>query len=176
MPIRITIPMREGSMATESLPETASPRVFIARPLCATSQLCPDLDAEMLAGLGKKTILLVDDNEPLRLYLRDVLTDAGYLVLLASHAVEAIFIIHKYKAPIDLLLTDIAMPDISGLELVERLRMLNPQLKTLYMSGVVDESTIPRTAPHVSAVYLQKPFSPQVLIQSVRQLTESQPT
>ncbi len=122
---------------------------------------------------GTETILLVEDNEELGIYLQDVLTSAGYSVFVASHAVQALFMAYGSQASFDLLLTDVVMPRISGPELVNRLKKRYPVLKVLYMSGVVDQTVLASVSEDQCGGFLPKPFPPSALLQKIRDLLDA---
>jgi DNA-binding NtrC family response regulator len=109
------------------------------------------------------TILLVDDTEGVRELCADVLTAAGYRVLSADSAKQALTAIDRLADPIDILLSDITMPDHSGLELARMLKARWPKLRVLLMSGSKPEASEPLP-------FLPKPFSPATLISKVREL------
>ncbi|MBI3603319.1 MAG: response regulator [Nitrospirae bacterium] len=123
--------------------------------------------------------MLVEDNGALRFYLQEVLADAGYTVFVAAHAVQAILMSHAMRSErqgfIDLLITDIAMPDIDGVDLADRLRKYCPALKVLYISGVMDESSVPCQTTDPPKAFLPKPFLPPVLLQKVEHLLDARP-
>ena len=108
------------------------------------------------------TILLVEDGPPLREMIREMLEAAGYTVLAAKSAPEAVRMVQQHDGPIDLLLTDVMMPGMSGPELVETLRALRPGLNVLLMSGAVDHG--PAVA---DAAFIQKPFTESMLLEKV---------
>jgi CheY-like chemotaxis protein len=109
------------------------------------------------------TILLVEDGPPLREMIREMLEAAGYTVLAAKSAPEAVRMVQqRHGGPIDLLLTDVVMPGMSGPELVETLRALRPGLNVLLMSGAVDHG--PAVA---DAAFIQKPFTESMLLEKV---------
>ena len=84
---------------------------------------------------GTETILLVEDEEPLRELTRSLLADSGYTVLSAEHPTDAIEIAREYKEPIHLLLTDVVMPGMSGVALAMKLAAARPEMRIVYMSG-----------------------------------------
>ena len=108
------------------------------------------------------TILLVEDGPPLREMIREMLEAAGYTVLAAKSAPEAVRLVQQHDGPIDLLLTDVVMPGMSGPELVETMRALRPGLEVLLMSGAVDQG--PAVA---DAAFIQKPFTESMLLEKV---------
>ena len=123
---------------------------------------------------GWETILLVDDNDPVRIAFGTILQTYGYKVLQASHAQEALEVSHKYDGPIQLLVTDVVMPQMSGRELAIRLQPERPHLKVLYMSGYMEEALRQDTEEEKLA-FLQKPISAQTLIHKIRELLDAPP-
>jgi two-component system, cell cycle sensor histidine kinase and response regulator CckA len=119
------------------------------------------------------TILLVENGEMLRPLLREILLREGYEVLAARNAEEALSMWDRQQGQIDLIVTDVMMPGLSGKELVERLRSLSPEVKVIYMSGYDTRliSASPQFGP--KAVFLQKPFRPAELSQTVREILGS---
>jgi signal transduction histidine kinase len=122
---------------------------------------------------GSETILVVDDTETVRRLTRDVLTGAGYRVLEAGGADEAMHVAAASGTPIDLLVTDVVMPGRNGVELVERLRSLRPAMRVLYVSGYTDLAVVRDGLLGSDAAFLQKPFTPEDLLRKVRQVLES---
>ena len=121
---------------------------------------------------GSETILLVEDSEDLRQMTCTFLRMQGYTVVEATNGAEAVGAIQQYKAPIHLMLTDVILPGMSGLELAKRVASLRPDMKVLCASGYtgdvlqrygISESNIP---------FIEKPFSFDFLAQKVRQLLE----
>jgi two-component system, cell cycle sensor histidine kinase and response regulator CckA len=116
---------------------------------------------------GDETILLVEDEDEVRQLLTETLELYGYKVLSTSNGTEAIAISNKYAGAIDLLVTDLAMPGISGSEVASRMRRLRPEAGVIYMSGFVDTLLKPdRNAP--SGTLLKKPFARDALARAVR--------
>ena len=104
------------------------------------------------------TILLVEDEERLQRSIRQMLEKAGYIVLPASHGIEALRILEEHDGRIDLVLTDIGLPHIRGPELVERLKTRLPNIAVLYMSGFGEDGLRPDEASELSGRFIQKPF------------------
>jgi signal transduction histidine kinase len=121
---------------------------------------------------GTERVLVVEDQATVRTLAERILTARGYQVLCARDASEAEAIFTQQQTPIDLLLTDVVMPGMSGRELAERLSARQPSLRVLYMSGYHDDETLRRGAESGALPQghlLQKPFSPQSLRVSVRE-------
>ncbi|HBZ56783.1 MAG TPA: hypothetical protein DEO88_15380, partial [Syntrophobacteraceae bacterium] len=121
---------------------------------------------------GTETVLLVDDEEMIRKLTAEVLRGCGYTVMAAGHGEEAIRMCSDCDHPVDLLITDLVMPGMNGLELAERLNLLIPSLKVLYMSGYATRSIDQGKILKVGRNFLQKPFSPAVLAQTVRRILD----
>lgn len=136
----------------------------------------PELEPELGRGGGpvpersgdRATLLVVDDEpEVLRLEVRE-LEAAGYEVLAARNALEALHILDAHGGGIDLLVTDVVMPGMSGIELAAALRARDPGVGVLFMSGHLDDDTTARASLPDHATLLVKPFGPDELSQMVR--------
>jgi PAS domain S-box-containing protein len=118
---------------------------------------------------GTETILVVEDEEPVRELVCKVLTAYGYNVLEAISGTKAIELWKKSKDKVDLLLTDVVLPDeLNGRELAERLRKSRPQLKVIFSSGYSQDIMGKDFTPQKGQVFLQKPYDLQKLAQTVR--------
>jgi len=113
-------------------------------------------------------VLVVEDNAAVRSVLCRVLKDAGYLVVDACDAVQATQICVSRREPIDLLLTDVVMPGVSGPELAVELQQQRPEMKVLFMSGYAGSAITPHGMLKEGLVFLQKPFSPGSVTRAVR--------
>ncbi len=119
--------------------------------------------------LGKppmQTILLVEDEDSVRQITQYVLENAGYLVLEASSPEQAIAIFRHFEGAINLLLTDVVMPAMSGAELAVRLKQMRPGLTTMFMSGYAAGAGL-QSSFNSSDWYIQKPFSTATLLSQV---------
>jgi two-component system cell cycle sensor histidine kinase/response regulator CckA len=118
---------------------------------------------------GNETILVVEDEEPVRRFVCELLRHYGYNVQVASNGVEALDLWNTAPDPIDLLLTDLVMPEqISGLELANRLLQKRADLKVIYTSGYSIEMMDPQLASRKDVTFLTKPYHPLKLAQTVR--------
>jgi CheY-like chemotaxis protein len=120
-------------------------------------------------------ILVVDDEEPIRRYVDRVMREAGHETALACDGPEAIEVARTFQ-PLDLLLTDVLMPQMSGVELARRLRQTEPGLKVLYLTGFSDSLFKERVTLWEDEAYLDKPCSVKALLQVVSLLTSGRLT
>ena len=122
---------------------------------------------------GSETVLVVEDEDPLRQLTREFLEINGYTVLEARNGPEAIKILERYKIPIQLLVTDVVMPEMSGLELVKRLTDVYPDMRVLYVSGYGDDAIAHHGILDTSVALLKKPFTRISLAQKVREVLDT---
>ncbi len=122
---------------------------------------------------GSETILLVEDEEQVRVVAREILKRHGYRVVDARNAGEAFLLCEKHVGVIDLMLSDVVMPQMSGPELSRRLAASRPEMKILFMSGYTDDSTVHHGISHSTIAFLQKPFTPASLAAKVRAVLDS---
>jgi PAS domain S-box-containing protein len=120
---------------------------------------------------GTETILLVEDEEKVRHLLRKVLEQQGYTVLAADSGPSAIQLLTERQ--IDLLVTDIVMPQMSGLEVASTLRGQQRGLKVLFISGYSGDASMYREIPDGPPLVLQKPFTPAEFAQKIREVLDS---
>jgi PAS domain S-box-containing protein len=119
------------------------------------------------------TILLVEDEPSVRALTQQILQINGYTVHGAENGVQAVDVIRRRQTPIDLLITDMVMPGINGKELAKRLRGYLKSLRVLYVSGYSDKVPLTDDEDETDSAFLQKPFSPDELIQKVREILNS---
>jgi CheY-like chemotaxis protein len=122
---------------------------------------------------GTETLLLVEDEDSVRELVRNVLRESGYRVLEASRGAEALELSELFAGRIDLLVTDVVMPGMSGRELARRLVSSRPQIKVLYISGYADNAVWYPGGLDAGGAFLQKPFSPEALARKVREALSS---
>ncbi|HEY3204789.1 MAG TPA: PAS domain S-box protein [Thermoanaerobaculia bacterium] len=125
------------------------------------------------AGRGSETILLVEDEDAVRELTRRCLQSAGYTVLEAASAEAALDVCARHPERIDLLLTDVIMPGVSGPELSRRLLENRPAIRVLYVSGYTDTAIASQGILEAGAFFLQKPFSPDSLARKVRDVLDT---
>lgn len=134
-------------------------------------------DAQAAGGtapgaFGRETILVVEDDPAVRGLVHEALKLNGYEVLVARHGIEALLTGAKHMGQIHLLLTDVVMPQMSGPEVAEKLSGVRPEIKVLYMSGYPDHPVFSQGGVNRETVFLQKPFTPNVLTQKVREVLD----
>lgn len=122
---------------------------------------------------GNETILLVEDEAPLRKMLCESLSHAGYLVLEASDGADALSKWERHASSIDLLLTDVVMPLLNGRELAKHLTSLAAHIEVIYMSGYADDVLAYHGTLAPGTVLIQKPFSPAELLAKVREVLDA---
>ncbi|HVJ18360.1 MAG TPA: AAA family ATPase [Polyangiaceae bacterium] len=120
---------------------------------------------------GTETLLLVEDDEPVRLFAARALEAHGYTVIQAKNGVEALELLPTLQAPVDLVITDVVMPDMGGLPLAKRLRELGPY-RLLFMSGYAEQALLEGDQTMTGEAFLQKPFSPSELARRVRAILD----
>jgi len=125
---------------------------------------------------GRGTILLVEDDPALCALAQRVLVAVGYTVLAAPNGPDAVALSEHYQGDIDLVATDVVMPVMSGRALVERITAQRPGAKVLYMSGYTDDDIVRRGIGATPSTFLQKPFTPDVLLQHVREALAQRPS
>jgi PAS domain S-box-containing protein len=143
----------------------------------------PRVDAEVAAQNlveaaappgGNETIWVVEDADALRLLARELLESAGYTVLDAEAADQALAIVEATSAPIHLVLTDMVMPRMSGQELASRLAVIRPQTRLVVMSGYSAPAAGDQGTSDLGAPFLQKPFTLDALLRTVRRALDAE--
>ena len=121
---------------------------------------------------GSETVLLVEDEESLRELNQELMEGLGYTVLRAAYGAQALELAEQHSGQIDLLLTDVVMPGMSGRELAERLAFTRPELKVLYMSGYTDNVIVHHGILRSGIAFLQKPFTRDALARKLREVLQ----
>jgi signal transduction histidine kinase len=144
-------------------------KIYLPRVDEAAEPLSPP--PEVAAVNGTETVLLVEDEAPLRSLLRELLEASGYTVLEAGHGADAIAVVREHPGIIHLLLTDLVMPQMTGRELSERVLRLRPGIKVLFMSGYAAGGPPQHEVPS-GAAYIEKPFTADALAGALRALLD----
>jgi CheY-like chemotaxis protein len=118
-------------------------------------------------------VLVVDDEAGVRKLTSRILRTRGYSVLEAASGAEALSVAHAWHEPIDLLVTDVVMPEMSGWELARLLQDERPGLETLYISGYAQDAVVHQAGVDKKVHFLQKPFAAGALVQEVRKLLDA---
>ena len=121
---------------------------------------------------GEETVLLVEDEATLRAALSRALSVRGYRVLLAGNGREALSAAAEHQGPIQLVLSDVVMPGMSGPELVRQLSLPHPEMRSIYMSGYTDHAGLRDSRLREGSDFLQKPFTPEALARRVREVLD----
>lgn len=126
-------------------------------------------------SLGTDTILLVDDEEPVQRVVREILERRGYRVLVAGDGTAALRASSEFKGDIQLLLTDVVMPGMSGLEVAKYLVVERPLMKVLYISGYSETVVSVEERMSPGRYFLRKPFLAPMLVGKVREVLDDCP-
>jgi two-component system, cell cycle sensor histidine kinase and response regulator CckA len=142
-------------------------------PAASGASAVPPLAIVEPAPKRTGTILLVEDQAAIRMLLEDVLSEAGHRVLAAADGRAALELAQQYSGVVDLLITDVVMPEMSGLDLASQIVPLRPGVIVLYMSGYTDHALLQRGAIEQGMAFLQKPFLPESLLSKIDELLSS---
>jgi len=165
-----------GYVHVESAPGQGTTfRIFLPRVEGEGARSTPV--AQAVSSLkGSETVLVVEDEGPIRALIRTSLPAYGYTVLDAASAEEALSLSARHAGPLDLLLTDVVLKGGSGRTLAGQLLAQRPGIKVLYMSGYTDDVIAYHGVLEPGLFFLQKPFTPAALARKVREALESQPS
>lgn len=163
---------RQGYIEVESeVGKGTAFRIFLPRTeLAAAVGLAPAVVGG--ARPGSETILVVEDEDNVRVMARQLLRTYGYQVLESASGEEALRLAEQHAGQIDLLLTDVVMPRMNGRDLSEMLRSRHPGLKVLYMSGYSREAIVQHAVLEPETPYIQKPFTPEAMAARVRSVLD----
>ncbi|HEY9248529.1 MAG TPA: response regulator, partial [Rariglobus sp.] len=159
-----------GWIELESTPGSGTRfRILLPAAMAAPPSATAPPSSPEPAGRGSETILFVEDEAAVREFAVAVLKSHGYRVLQACSGTDALDVWQRHASRISLLVTDLVMPDgLSGVELAGRLRKENPALKVILTSGYANGLTGREFQPPGNMDFLQKPYKPQALAQTVR--------
>ena len=166
------ITQSRGAISVDSAPgRGATFTVYLPKSdaEAATVSVAP-VSAEPLPGW--ETVLVVEDQQSVRGFVQSLLKLNGYHVLEAADGIEALRICRQHPGEIQLLVTDVVMPGMSGRELAEQLAVEQPSIKVLYMSGYTDDTVVHAGVAQAGMAFLQKPFSPTTFTHKVREVLD----
>jgi PAS domain S-box-containing protein len=147
-------------------------KLYLPRTLEMNNGMEAEINTKKM-HVGEETILVVEDEEMVKKMICSVLENAGYTVYEAKDAGDAMSIAGRLNGyQIDLVVTDIVMPEMNGRALAEKLLTLNPNMEVLYISGYTEDSILGHGVLNDDMAFLQKPFTPEVLTYKVRKLLD----
>jgi two-component system, cell cycle sensor histidine kinase and response regulator CckA len=144
-------------------------KVYLPR-VDAPLDIIPNRGNGLPVHRGTETILLVEDEDGIRALVRQLLSRQGYTVIESRNGGEALLLCERHQGKIDLLLTDVVLQQMSGRELAQRLTLVRPEMRVLYISGYTDDAIVQHGVLNAGTAFLQKPFTTDALIRKVRQL------
>jgi len=160
-----------GTTTVDSAPGQGS-TFGIHFPWYTGSEQAAPTSSRPIAQPRKETLLLVEDEAPVRESVRRLLERNGYAVIEAKDAADALLLFDQYATSIDLVLTDVTMPGMGGYELVQQLRERRPDLRVLFMSGYAEKARDPNEAMESGTGFVGKPFTAKVLMQRLREVLD----
>ena len=138
-------------------------------PRTTETEAAPAAPAPAANSVGSETVLLVEDERQVSELVTRALRKSGYTVLPASCGADALEILKTSATRIDLLLTDIVMPGINGRKLADRIKLMQPDIQVLYMSGYSDDAVLRHGVEAATMQFIGKPFSIKALKAKVRE-------
>jgi two-component system cell cycle sensor histidine kinase/response regulator CckA len=148
-------------------------KIYLPRARQAKVVLQPTLPSEGCPR-GCETLLLAEDEEAVRQSAREFLTLHGYIVLEAANGAEALAIAKSYDGPIDLMITDVVMPQLGGAKLAAELASDRPDMKVLFVSGYAETTFQRHGEIDVTTRFLQKPFSLKAMARKIREVLDAE--
>ena len=121
---------------------------------------------------GSETILLVEDNDQVRSLILAILERQGYSVLVAEDGIHALEVLERFNDPVHLLLTDVIMPGMNGIDLFKKISASRRNVRVIYMSGYADDVILEQGGAEVGLPFIQKPFSVKDITTKVRDVLD----
>jgi PAS domain S-box-containing protein len=163
----------DGHIEVNSLPGSTTFRIYLPRAEEA-DLLKRHSGSANFSSKGDETILVAEDEEGVRSLVCLILQSSGYAVLEARNGRQALSLAQMHQGTIHLLITDIVMPTISGRELSNKIRLIRPGIKVLYLSGYSEDVLADQNEVEPDSTFLQKPFTPVALTGKVREILDAQ--
>ena len=138
-----------------------------------TKEAAPIAMPESALLRGNETIMVIDDETHIVNMVKQILAEQGYHIISATNPREALILSDQYAKPIDMLLTDIIMPELNGPDLVRMMRQKRPTLKVLYMSGYANNAATQIGVLKPNTAFLQKPFTSEILTHNIRKVLDA---
>ena len=161
-----------GSISVSSAPDRGTTFTLLL-PITSDAPAAQAASSSLQTATRAETILLVEDELGVRELVGDVLRDAGYTILEAANAPRAIEVCEAFGGQIDLMLTDVVMPEMSGARLAELLGPTRPEMKILFMSGYTNSALGERGVLNAETNFLQKPFTHRQLQKKIRTVLDA---
>ena len=161
-----------SSVASPQLGEGTTFTIFLPAVAEAVDKGAHRAGGLAKAPTGSEVILLVEDEDIVRVLARRVLEASGYVVLEARNGREGLALCQSHEGPIDLLVSDVVMPELGGRELAERALKLRPDMKVMFMSGHTQDVVL-KEGVEKGTAFLQKPFTPAGLAKKVRETLDA---
>ncbi len=163
-----------GTVVVDSAPGAGCTfRIYLPQELAEIEEARPKTVVPVpMPARRAETVLVVEDEEIVRQLVCTVLSDHGYDVICASNGVEALRLSEEHDGRITLMITDVVMPHLGGLELARRLSVLRPETKVLYVSGYSEDDMNEQGILATDLEFLDKPFTPQALTRKVREVLQ----
>ena len=155
-----------GHICLESEPGSGTTCKMFLPQDCDGPESAPAKPAQSATGRNE-TILVVEDDPAIRMLVEEILTSAGYNVLVAGTGDRAIQLADEYEGVIHLLLTDVVLPNMGGKEIAGRVALVRPETKVLFMSGYTGNVADERENLEPGVEFLQKPFTPDALCEKI---------
>lgn len=167
-----------GGIHVESEPDRGSAfSIFLPRLADEAPREIPQSTLISSASCqGTETVLLVEDDDALRSFLEHILQTNRYKVLAASDGAKALDLAFACSDPIHILVTDMVMPHVGGMELYERLKARRPSVRVFFISGHIHDPAARALELGPEVAFLQKPFAPKAFLSKVREVLDSSPT
>jgi CheY-like chemotaxis protein len=167
------VKQNSGSIWVYSEPGKGSTfKIFLPVATVATESLAPPVEQRRFHG--NETVLVVEDQPEVRELIEKTLRRYGYSVLVAANGQETLAAAHAYDGPIDLMLTDVVLPGVTGREVAQQVLADRPSIRVLYMSGYTEDAVHHHGVLGPGRAFIPKPFTGEVLVRTVREVLDAE--